>query len=134
MASSLDGTRAAQVVDAILATTTLTASTSGVHLRQMTTQGSATANGTELATSGGYTQGTGAPTLTFAAASTTTGQAASNSAVTITNMPATTINAVEVWDSNATPKRQAQGSITPKTTASGDTLSYASGAVTLTVL
>lgn len=134
MASSLDGTRAAQAVDAMLGTTTLVATTTPVRLRQMTTQGSATANGTELATSGGYTSGAGAPSLTFAAASTTTGQAASNSAVTITNMPATTINAVEVWDSNATPKRQAQGSITAKTTASGDTLSYASGAVTLTVL
>ena len=134
MASSYDGTRGAQVMDAVNGTTTLTATTTPVRLRQMTAQGSATANGTELATSGGYTSGTGAPSLTFAAASTSTGQAASNSAVTITNMPATTINAVELWDSNGTPKRQMQGSITAKTTNAGDTLSYASGAVTDTTL
>lgn len=134
MASSYDGTRGAQVMDAVLGTTALTATTAPVRLRQMTAQGSATANGTELATSGGYTSGAGAPSLTFAAASTTTGTAASNSAVTITSMPATTINAVEVWDSNATPKRQLQGSITAKTTNSGDTLSYASGAVTAQTL
>lgn len=134
MASTYDGTRGAQVMDAVNGTTTLVATTTPVRLRQMTAQGSATANGTELATSGGYTAGAGAPSLTFAAASTTTGTAASNSAVTITNMPATTIVAVELWDSNATPKRQLQGSITSKTTNAGDTLSYASGAVTDTTL
>lgn len=131
MASSYDGTRGAQVMDAVNGTTTLTATTTPVRLRQMTAQGSATANGTELATSGGYTSGAGAPSLTFGAASTTTGQAASSSAVTITTMPATTITAVELWDSNATPKRQMQGALTAsKTTSAGDTLSYASGAVT----
>lgn len=134
MASSLDAARAANLVDGVLGTAAFAAATTPVRLRQDTAQGSATAAATELATSGGYTSGVGAPSLTFAAASTTTGQAVSNSAVTITSMPATTINGVEVWDSNATPKRVAQGSITPKTTASGDTLSYASGAVTLTVL
>lgn len=134
MPSSLDAAKAANTVDALLATSAFVASTAPVRLRQMTTQGSATANGTELATSGGYTSGVGAPSLTFAAASTTTGQAASSSAVTISNMPATTINGVEVWDSAGTPKRIVQGSITAKTTNLGDTLSYAIGAVTVTVL
>lgn len=129
MPSSLDMPKAANTVDALLGTAAFVATTAPVRLRQMTTQGSPTANGTELATSGGYTAGTGAPSLTFAAASTSTGTAASSSAVTITNMPAATINAVEVWDSAGTPKRIAQGSITAKTTNSGDTLSYAVGAV-----
>lgn len=127
---AIDQTRANQILDAILATTTLTASTSGIHCRLMTANGSATANGTELTTGGGYTSGTGAPTLTFAAAS--AGSAASNSAVTVTNMPATTIVGVELWDSNATPKRQAWGALTAsKTTNSGDTFSIASGSLTL---
>ena len=44
-------------------------------------------------------------------------------------MPATTINGIEIWDS--VPQRHELGDLTtPRTTASGDTLSFASGAVT----
>jgi hypothetical protein len=136
VASSLDAVRAAGVTDALNAVATLAAATSPMRLRQMTAQGSATAAGTELGTSAGYTGGTGAPSLTFGSASTTTGQAASTTAVTITNMPAATIVAAELYDSNATTqKRTAQGSLTAsKTTSLGDTLSYAIGAVTDGVL
>jgi hypothetical protein len=126
---ALDQTRANQLLEAIHAVTTLTASTSPTRVRLMTTVGSATANGTELATSGGYTSGTGAPSVTWAAAA--TGSEATNAIVSVTNMPATTINGIEIWDSNATPKRQELGSLTTaRTTASGDTLSFASGAIT----
>lgn len=125
----LDQTRANQLLEAIHATTTLVASTAPIRLRLMTAAGSATANGTELATGGGYTQGAGAPSTAWAAAA--SGSQATNAAVTITNMPATTITAVETWDSNATPKRQELGNLTAsKTTASGDTLTFASGAIT----
>jgi hypothetical protein len=125
----LDQTRANQLLEAIHATTTLVASTAPTKTRFMTAVGTATANGTELATSGGYTSGTGAPTITWAAAA--TGSQASNAIVSVTNMPATTINGIEVWDSNGTPKRQELGSLTvAKTTATGDTLSFASGAIT----
>lgn len=117
------------LIDASLATTALTASTAPIKCRLMTANGSATAAGTELATSGGYTSGTGAPSVTFAAAA--TGSAASNVAVTVTNMPATTINGVELWDSAGTPLRKWWGALTAsKTTNSGDTFSIASGSLT----
>jgi hypothetical protein len=118
------------IIDASLGTTTFTATTTPIKCRLMTANGSATAAGTELATSGGYTSGTGAPSVTFASAS--AGSAASNSAVTVTNMPATTIVGVELWDSAGTPARKWWGALTAsKTTNSGDTFSIPSGSLTV---
>jgi len=107
-----------------------TAPTTPITCRLDTATGTNTSNGTELATSGGYTSGTGAPQVTFAAAS--GGSMASNVAVTVTNMPATTINAIELWDSESTPIRLWWGPLTAaKTTNSGDTFTIASGSLTL---
>lgn len=129
---ALDQTRSNQLIDASLATTTLVASTSPIHCRLMTANGSATANGTELATSGGYTSGTGAPTVAFGAAS--AGSAASSGAVTVTNMPATTVVGIELWDSNATPKREWWGALTAsKTTNAGDTFTIPAASLTVTI-
>jgi hypothetical protein len=126
---ALDQTRANQLLEAIHGVTALTATTTPTRVRLMTAVGTATTNGTELATSGGYTSGAGAPSVTWAAAA--TGSEATNAIVSVTNMPVATINGIEIWDSNATPKRQELGSLTtPRTTASGDTLSFASGAIT----
>jgi hypothetical protein len=131
----LDAAHAANIVDASLATSAFVASTAPIHCRYMTANGSSTANGTELATSAGYTSGAGAPTVTFAAASTTTGQAASNSAISTVNMPATTVVGVELWDSAGTPKRKWWGALAAnKTTALGDTFTIASGSLTVTDL
>ena len=117
------------LIDGTLATASFVASTAPIRCRLMTANGSATAAGTELATSGGYTSGTGAPTVTFAAAS--GGSAASNSAITVTNMPAATIVGIELWDSAGTPVRKWWGALTDsKTTASGDTFTIAAGALT----
>lgn len=126
----LDQTRANQILDAIHGVTTLVATTTPTKIRLMTAVGSATTNGTELATSGGYTAGSaGGISVTWAAAA--SGSDATSAIASVTNMPATTINGIEIWDSNATPKRQELGSLTtPRTTASGDTLSFASGAIT----
>jgi hypothetical protein len=127
--SNLDQTFSNSLLDASCGTA-FTAPTTPVHCRLMTANGTNTSNGTELATSGGYTSGTGAPTVTFAAAS--AGSKASNAAVTVTNMPATTINGVELWSSDATPKRLWWGPLTAaKTTNSGDTFTIASGSLTL---
>lgn len=124
----LDQTRANQILDAIHAVTALVASVAPIRTRLMTANGSATANGTELASSGGYTAGTGAPSSTWGAAA--SGSSA-KAALSVTNMPATTINGIEEWDSAGTPKRQELGALTtPKTTAAGDTLSFANGAIT----
>jgi len=105
-------------------------STGPLRCRLMTANGSATAAGTELATSGGYTSGTGAPTITFGAASAAV--STSTNAQTVTNMPATTIVGIEIWDSAGTPLRKWWGALTAsKTTNAGDTYSQAIGAVTL---
>lgn len=131
MPAGLDMATAANIVDGSLATAAFVAATAPIRCRFMTANGSGTANGTELATSGGYTSGVGAPSITFAAANTTTATAASNSAVNVTNMPAATITGVELWDSAGTPKRKWWGSLAAsKTTNSGDTFSIASGSLT----
>lgn len=106
-------------------------STGPLRLRQMTANGSATAAGTEAATGGGYTSGSGAPTVAFSAAS--AGSTSNSAAVTITNWPrAETIVGIEIWDSAGTPLRKWWGALTAsKTMAIGDTLSYAIGAVVL---
>jgi hypothetical protein len=128
---ALDTTHANNIVDASLGTAAFTATTAPIKCRLMTANGSAGANGTELATSGGYTAGTGAPSVTFASAS--AAAAASNAAVTVTNMPATTVVGVELWDSAGTPKRKWWGALTAsKTTNSGDTFTIASGSLTVT--
>lgn len=107
-----------------------TAAVAPIGCRLMTAVGTNTTNGTELPTGGGYTAGTGAPAVTFAAAA--AGSVASNVAVTVTNMPATTINGIELWDSSATPRRLWWGPLTSaKTTNAGDTFTIASGSLTL---
>jgi hypothetical protein len=127
--SSLDQTFSNRLLDSSVGTA-FTAPTTPITCRLMTANGTNTANGTELATSGGYTSGTGAPQVTFAAAS--GGSKASNVAVTVTNMPATTIVGIELWDSSGSPVRLWWGALTAsKTTNSGDTFTIASGSLTL---
>lgn len=127
--SNLDQTFSNKLLDASCGTA-FTAPATPLTCRLMTANGSNTSNGTELATSGGYTAGTGAPTVTFAAA--TGGSKASNVAVTVTNMPATTINGIELWSADSTPVRTWWGPLTAaKTTNAGDTFTIASGSLTL---
>ncbi len=125
----LDQTYSKKINDHVHGVTSLTMPT-GHKARFMTAVGSASANGTELGTSGGYTSGTGAPSMPWSAATTASPSVAANSSlVSVTNMPATTVNGIEIWES--TPVRIELGSLTtPRTTASGDTLSFAIGAVT----
>lgn len=125
----LDQGYSKKINDHMHGVTSLTMPT-GLRARYMTSVGSASANGTELTTGGGYTSGVGAPLMPFGAATTASPSVgANNSVVSTTNMPATTINGIEIWE--ATPVRIELGSLTtPRTTASGDTLSFASGAVT----
>lgn len=128
---ALDQTHANAILDASFdrSGASVRLSTGPMHCRYMTANGSAISNGTELATSGGYTAGSGAPTFTTAAAS--AGSEASNSAVTTTNMPAATIVGIEIWDSAGTPLRKWWGALTAsKTTNSGDTFLIASGSLT----
>lgn len=120
------------VLDASLGTAAFVATTAPLRCRLMTANGTATSNGTELATSGGYTAAAGAPSVTFAAA--TGGSAASNTAVTVTNMPAATITGLELWDSAGTPIRKWWGALSAsKTTNSGDTFTIASGSLSVAI-
>jgi hypothetical protein len=79
---ALDQTFANSVLDATWdqSGASVRLATGPIHCRLMTANGSATAAGTELATSGGYTSGTGSPTVTANGAG--SGSKASNSAVT----------------------------------------------------
>lgn len=130
MAGGIDQTRANEVLTLLNTGAGGPSITTPIKVRLMTASGSDTANGTELATSGGYTAG--GSTVTFAAAA--SGSQASNAAVTWTNMPAATIVGVETWDSTATPKRTFWGPLTAnKTTNAGDTLTIASGSLTVSL-
>lgn len=104
-----------------------------IRTRLMTVNGTATANGTEVATGGGYTAGAGAPTIASWAAP-ASGAQATSAAVSVSNYPrAESVVGIELWDSTATPKRVELGSHTAKAMAAGDTLTYASGAITSTL-
>ena len=125
---NIDQTLANQLINAMTTVAALPALTGPVHCRIMTVNGSASALGTELATSGGYTSGTGAPTVGFASAA---GSATnSNTLVSVTNMPAATEVGIETWDSSGTPRRIWWGPLAaPKTTNAGDTFSILSGQI-----
>lgn len=98
------------------------------------TNSSATTEGTaQVATGGSYTGGntsTSGIALSWAASS--AGSQATNAVASVTSYPRIeTVNQAEVWDGAATPKRVEFGSLTSaKTMAVGDTLSFASGAIT----
>lgn len=112
----------------------LTALTQPFKLRLMSAQGSNTANGTEMTGSNfpGYTAGgnsMGSPAFGANSA----GVSASSNAVswTATGTQTAAIVAVEVWDTQATPKRALQGAITSiNGLVNGNTLTFAAGAVT----
>lgn len=132
MASGIDVAIANAILDALYpntGTATLGAKTitGPTTTRLMTANGSDTAAGTELATSGGYTAGGLATTYATSASQ----SKASNAAVSWSNMPAATITGVETWDASATKQRlQWDGFTTNITTASGDTLTIPSGSQT----
>ncbi len=121
---ALDQTRANEILTWMHGGSAPTALTGPIHVRLMT------ANGTEVATGSGYTSGAGAPTVTYAAAA--AGSQATNAAVNVTNYPRVeTVVGIEIWDTTGTPKRVEWGALAAsKTMAVGDTLSFASGAIT----
>lgn len=126
---ALDQTKSNNVLDALVGTAAFT-SVPGVHVRLMTANGSATANGTELSGTG-YTAGGTA--VTFAAAS--AGSAASNVTVSWTNGSggSWSLTGVEVWTTDATPKRIAWGALStnPTTVPNGATFQISSGNLSL---
>jgi hypothetical protein len=103
--------------------------TGPIKARLMTANGSDTAAGTELATSGGYTAGGSALSMGTASAGSVTN---SGAATSWTSMPATTLTGVEQWTSDGTPKRTfwapwSGGNIS---VASGNTFTISSSGLT----
>jgi hypothetical protein len=132
MSNMTDQNRVATIMNAILEGTAAPTWPTALHLRLLTTQGSNTSNGTE-ATSGncpGYTAGGTA--VTFGANS--SGTTASSSAPSWTATGSwSTITAIEIWDTAGTPLRWFQGALSASITgvANGDTVQFATGAITL---
>lgn len=130
MADNLTDAAENLVLNFLFNNQTATRPTLPLKLKLMTANGTDSSNGTELGTSGGYTAG--GATVVFAAAA--SGAVATNADVSWTNMPATTIVGVEVWDTAGSPVRLAYGALaSSKTTNSGDTFTVASGALTITL-
>lgn len=132
MASMTDQTRVNSILGWILNAGSMPTQPSGFKLKLMTAQGSNTADGTEATSSNcpGYT--TGGVTITFATVA--TGASASNDAQSWTASGSwTTITACEIWDTSGTSLRWFQGALTSSITgvSSGDTVQFASGAVTV---
>ena len=127
---------ATALLNASFSKATYTPPTGNLMLRLMTTNGSATAAGTEVANAGGSTYAAQRldTALGTGAAGSITNSAA---AVTFTNMPDTSANSVkgvEVWDSAGTPVRRWFGALTTsKTTGLGDTLQFALSTITATL-
>ena len=121
---------AARLCDASFGKAAYTAPTTPMMLALMTANGSQSAAGTE-ATGGSYAR----KNLTTATpANSTNGVLTSNAQIDFTNMPASTITGIEVYDSAGSPRRAWFGPLTAnKTLSAGDTLSFASGALVFTL-
>lgn len=128
---ALDQTRANEVLTWMHGGAAPTILTGGTKLAINTAVGNATTAGTEVATGGGYTAGTGGRvTLAWAAAA--TGSQATNAIASVSNYPrAETVTSVDIFEAGGSFRRIEWGSLAAsKTMASGDTLSFASGAIT----
>lgn len=126
MADNLPNTIENALLDALVGTASFTVTTP-IKLALVTTAGSDTTAGTEV-TGGSY----GRITIAWSAAS--AGQIANTAELNFTGMPSCTVVGVEVYDSNATPKRLAYGTLAAsKTVTAGDTLQFAASTVTLSM-
>lgn len=114
------------LINGWLGITTYTAATTPMKLALATVTGTDTTAGTEV-TGGSYAR----QTITFSAPTLGTPTTTSNSGlISFTGMPAVTTTGIDIYDSTATPVRRAFAALTSsKTTASGDTLSFAATAV-----
>lgn len=126
MADNLPDAIENQLLDALVGTSAYSVTTP-IKLALMTANGSDSAPGTEV-TGGSYVR----QTIAFDAAS--SGQIANNAVINFTGMPSATVVGIEIYDSAGTPKRLAYGALTAnKTTASGDTLQFGIGSITLSL-
>lgn len=125
MANALDQTEASRLLRNSLGIAAGTSPTTPMMLKLATTTGSASAAGTEVV-GGSYAR----QNLTTALGTEANGSVTTTGAVSYTSMPAATVTSAEIYDS--VPRRAWWGALTAsKTTASGDTLTFAAGAITV---
>lgn len=117
--AALVTTESNRLLDASFGTATYTAPTAPMKLALVTVIGTASTAGTEVS-GGSYAR----QTLAMAAAA--SGSCANSGVINFVNMPIATVVGVDVFDSAGTPRREWFGSLTTsRTTAAGDTLSFA---------
>lgn len=135
MADNLTDTAENLALNFLFNAVTATRPTTPPKCRLMASPFNATdsAAGTEITAGGGYTAGGAAVTFGTAGA-VTAGLIENSTAVTWTNMPATTITGIEIWDTSGSPIRLAYGTLTAnKTTNAGDTFTIAIGDIDITL-
>lgn len=129
--ANIDAVEALNQVAASLGEAAYVATTGPIRGRLMTANGTASSNGTEVVNSGGSTyasQDVGAAITSVAAL-----PVVNSGVITWTNLPTATIVGLELWDSNATPKRKYFGALAAsKTVALGDSLTIAAGSLSIT--
>lgn len=120
-------TEANNLLNGWLGIASYAAATTPMKLAVTSTATSATAAGTE-ASGGGYARQNVAFSTPSAGTTSNTAQ------VSFTNMPAGTWTDINIYDSAGTPARRAYGALNAsKTTASGDTLSFAAGSIAISL-
>lgn len=117
-----DTAEANRLLDAAFSTADYVGATSGSQLRLATATGTDASAGT-LVTGGSYAHQAMAMSAGASRSCSNTG------VVSFTGMPVATVNGVEIYNSGGTVRKAYGALTTPRTTASGDTLSFAIGSV-----
>ena len=126
MADNLPNIIENQLLDALVGTTAYTV-TGPIKLALVTANGDDATPGTEV-TGGSYAR----QTIAFGAAS--SGSIANSASISFAGMPAATVVGIEIYDSAGTPKRLAYGALTTsRVVTAGDTVQFASSAITLSL-
>jgi len=115
-----------QLLDALVGTAAYSVTTP-IKLALVTANGDDASAGTEV-TGGSYAR----QTIAFDAAA--SGSIDNNASISFTGMPSCTVVGIEIYDSAGSPKRLAYGALTSsRAVTSGDTVQFASGAITLSL-
>ena len=126
MADNLPNIIENELLDALVGATSFSVTTP-IKLALVTANGNDASAGTEV-TGGSYAR----QTITFTAAA--SGQIENDTAISFTGMPAVTVVGIEMYDSAGSPKRLAYGALTvSRAVTAGDTVQFASGAITLSL-
>lgn len=131
--AALDQAEANRLLNAMFKATAYTLPTTPLKLKLMTsaTTPTATVTGTEPTNSGGSAYAPQDLSAGLASATVSAGSLSNSAAVTFTNMPNATIAHIEVWDNAGSPRRICYAPLAAsKTTSTGDSLTFATGALT----